>query len=518
MSPVQKIAPTQSAAAVVAAVKAADGAAIPVLDGDEWDQSPYLPALSIVEAATAVFAGHQVRELAHSAADDLAATTSEIVRVACLARLERKRLLCVVTGIPGAGKTLAGLTAVHHPELRRPDGSAAAVFLSGNGPLVRVVRTALARDVARLHGRRKEAARQVSTFVQNVHQFLGEYGVKHPDRAPPEHVVVFDEAQRAWSAQQMDRKKGVATSEPAMMLNVMERCPGWSVVVAVVGGGQEIHTGEGGLSEWGKAIAERSAQWEVVASPEAMSGGPSLAGQRLFEAAIGPAIQVTTSKHLHLRTNVRSFRAQVVGQWVNSVLEGDSARARSLLSYMAEFPIAMTRHLSSARSWLSAHGGRETWAGGMGLVARSGALRHRAHGLELSSGFRRGYPFEEWFLASNRDIRASSRLEVAATEFECQGLELDWIGVCWGDDLVPDQGGGGWQTRRLVGNRWTVVGDPSARQLLLNKYRVLLTRARRGMIVWVPKGDPSDPTRDPDRLDRTAEFLKSCGIPEVVDG
>lgn len=204
--------------------------------------------------------------------------------------------------------------------------------------------------------------------------------------------------------------------------------------------------------------------------------------------------------------------------WVNAVLAGDTDTARQLVSGEAEFPLALTRDLGAARAWLQARAVAEENFALAGLVASSGALRLRAYGIELSSGFRRGYPFEEWFLAGPRDVRSASRLEVAATEFECQGLELDWIGVCWGDDLTYDARKRSWILRKFSGSKWRAMIDPIARQYLFNKYRVLLTRARRGMVIWVPRGDVRDETRSPERLNETADFLAACGVPCLSAG
>jgi len=482
------------------------------LDVVAWDSSPYLPAVSIIEAAEAIFAGHQVREIAHAAADTLNGATSTIVEAVKRARSERQRVVCFVTGVPGAGKTLVGLTLAHDPALR-VDGQPGAVFLSGNGPLVKVVREALVRDVRRRKDASRDAGRRVSTFVQSVHEFLEEHGMKHVDRPPPEHIVVFDEAQRAWSAAQMQRKRGVPASEPAMMLDVMERCSEWSVIVALVGGGQEIHSGEAGLSEWGRALSGRSADWTVMASREVLDGrSSSLAGARLFTEPGPLAVRTEAADTLHLPVSLRSFRARVVTEWVDAVLAGDAKAAGQLLSPNLEFPLVLTRSLSTARAWLRARAVEEDRFSVAGLVASSGALRLRAHGIELSSGFRRSYPFEEWFLAGPRDVRSASRLEVAATEFECQGLELDWTGVCWGDDLTYDTQNQRWALRKFYGTNWRNISNVAERQYLVNKYRVLLTRARRGMVIWVPRGDPDDHSRDPVALNQTAEFLESCAV------
>lgn len=512
---VARLGPGGIAKLILRAAARAEELGLEPLDVDTWVNSPYLPALGIIEAAEAIFAGHQVREIAHAAASSLTTTTSAVVEAVRKAKSRNRRVVCFVTGVPGAGKTLAGLTLAHEPTLRDGDRPG-AVFLSGNGPLVRVVREALVRDLRRREDAPRDAARQVSTFVQNVHEFLEEHGMKQPERPPPEQVVVFDEAQRAWSAAQMQRKRGVSTSEPAMMLDVMERCPGWSVVVALVGGGQEIHDGEAGLSEWGRALSARAATWEIAASPDVLDGvSSSLAGSRLFESPPPTAIRTHATPALHLPVSLRSFRARVVTDWVNAVLAGDAGTARQLVSGDLEFPLVLTRELRVAREWLRARAATEDHLALGGLVASSGALRLRAHGIELSSGFRRGYPYEEWFLAGPRDVRSASRLEVAATEFECQGLELDWIGVCWGDDFTYSTHERSWIPRKFSGSKWRGVVDPVARGYLINKYRVLLTRARRGMLICVPRGDLADETRGPERLEQTAAFLAACGVPSL---
>src|SRR6185295_7250994 len=224
-----------------------------------------------------------------------------------------------------------------------------------------------------------------------------------------------------------------------------------------------------------------------------------------------------TESSLHLRTNLRSLRSQVVSSWVNAVIDGDSKAAPKCVINTAEFPIALTRDLDRARSWLRERCTDRVGSGLYGLVASSGALRLRAHGLEVSAQFRAGITYEDWFLRELPDMRSSQMLEVAATEFECQGLELDWVGVCWGDDVTRGDGADGWDLRRFISNKWTKVRQPDRRQFILNKYRVLLTRARKGFVVWVPRGADDDETRSPARLDRTAAFLLECGLPSLDD-
>jgi DUF2075 family protein len=444
-------------------------------------------------------------------ATNLTATSTRLLEIIREAQTQQRKIVCFITGIPGAGKTLAGLNVVHNPSLRR-DGRAPGVFLSGNGPLVRIVRAAIERDFKRRE-REAGAERTSGTFIQNVHEFVRDALAK-PDKAPAENVVVFDEAQRAWDAKQNEKKTGREESEPQTVLGIMDRHSEWSVLVALVGGGQEINVGEAGLSEWGRTIREHFPHWQIAVSPGALAGDASVAGHRLFIGGERGTTVVHEEPALHLDVNLRAFRVQKLTEWVNAVLAGDTAQAKALASELDKFPLAMTRDLTVARAWLRKHtrGLRRC-----GLVASSGALRLRADGLELSSGFRQGNRdlFVHWFLNQPPDVRSSNQLEVAASEFECQGLELDWIGVCWGGDLSIDASNSTWLFRHFVGTKWQAVTSPIDRAYLLNTYRVLLTRAREGAVVWVPLGDTNDQTRPPVSFDATAEFLRNCGLAEL---
>ena len=389
------------------------------------------------------------------------------------------------------------------------------MFLSGNGPLVRTVRRALVSDVTSRTplSNRRESTRRVATFIQNVHSFIDFYTRTQPHAEPVENAIVFDEAQRAWTAAKVRKKHPtLAESEPRTLLRIMERRSDWSVIVSLVGGGQEIHEGEGGLAEWGKALIESQVDWKVLAAPEAISGGVSLAGSRLFENSPPEGVEVIQNPNFHLSVSVRSYRAHAMAEWVNAMIEGDAARARTVFERITKFPFVLTRDFGQARRWLKsmARGLRRS-----GLVASSGALRLRRYGLELSSGFRKAYDYGTWFLNESSDFRASHSLEVAATEFECQGLELDWVGLCWGGDLVVDPDNKQWIHRKFRGTQWTAVRNEREKDYLANKYRVLLTRAREGIAVWVPPGDPQDPTLEPSFFDSVADYLSDCGLPDL---
>jgi len=334
------------------------------------------------------------------------------------------------------------------------------------------------------------------------------------DKPPVEKVVVFDEAQRAWNADQNRKKNGLEISEPETMLSIMNRHQDWAVLIALVGGGQEIHNGEAGLSEWGRTLRERFATWKVAVSPKALERDASNAGYRLFADGNPGCLSIQTEPSLHLEVNLRSFRARKLAEWVDATLAGDAAKAVAIVPDLRDFPFGLTRKLPTARAWLREHARGQQRAG---LVASSGALRLRADGLELSSGFRQGNRdmFVHWFLDHPPDVRSSNQLEVAASEFECQGLELDWVGLCWGGDFSFDTPSGGWAYRNFAGSHWGNLKNEIDRQYLLNTYRVLLTRARRGLIIWIPQGEVSDETRPPTWFDLTANYLIRCGVPVI---
>lgn len=473
------------------------------LDAQAWDEAQFKPIPPIIDAAVALYSNMNVFEIGHSCAarEDLERTTRALVDAVSTAREHSRKTICFVTGIPGAGKTLVGLNAVHEPEIRQV-GS----FLSGNGPLVKIIREALVRDVTKRTGTtRTEAKLTVQTFIQNVHRFAD--GFHKNQKVPNEHVIIFDEAQRAWDLAQ-SQSAGRDSSEPQMILEIMDRHPDWAVIVALVGGGQEIHRGEAGLGEWGRALA-RFPAWQVVASPAVLEVGGADAF-RLFEESVPSPERVHPDDSLHLGIAVRSIRAQKISDWVNAVLSGHQNVARAVAETSAERP-QLTRDFELAKAWLSANRRGFTRAGLVGSASNS---RLRADGLEPSFEFHRRFDWEHWFLDDDEDVRCSSRLEVFATQFEVQGLELDWVGVCWGDDFIWD--GTHWVSNRFNNRRWVPLkrktdAEVRKHQFRINAYRVLLTRARQGMIIYVPKPLPSDLSRLGSGLDATASYLFECG-------
>jgi hypothetical protein len=475
-------------------------------DSQSWDESPYYPVPSIIEAAVALRSGLSIREIAHCEASEheIGLVRQTIQSYVDQARANSEHFICFLTGVPGSGKTLVGLSLAHSHETQ----TNAIHFMSGNGPLVKVLQHLFTQESRHKGANAVNARIEARTLLENVHVFARNY-MEDDQREPSNHAIIFDEAQRAWNRAQNKKKFNRDYSEPEMLLGIMERHHDWAAVIALVGGGQEINDGEAGLEEWGRALAKRATPWRIYASPEVLEGGPSTAGHRLFESP-SPALKVQTNEALHLRTSNRSLRAENLASWVNLLLDGDATSAAAI--HIADkFPVFLSRDLDETRAKL-----RQQAIGQIryGLVGSSGASRLRAEGLEPSSTFHADYPWEHWYLAPEEDLRSSYRCEVFATEFEIQGLELDWIGLCWGGDFVWDRSQG-WRLRKLLSgpnNRWVQIKNPERRNFRKNAYRVLLTRARQGMIIFLPKGNSVDSTNQPDEFDSTADFLLSCGI------
>ena len=490
----------------------------PALDALQWANGGYRPTPTIIEAAEALYRGHDVAEISRSGAGDenLPRTAAAIDAVVDRMKVTGGKAICFVTGVPGAGKTLAGLNIACR-RLAKDIGEDAA-FLSGNGPLVLVLAEALRRDAMARRGRpmagnadlRHRTARAPDKFIQNVHHFRDHY-VGTQD-VPSEHVVVFDEAQRAWDRAMTSSfmaKRGHAgfdQSEPAFLLSVMDRHRDWCVVVVLIGEGQEINRGEAGVAEWVRALQGDLRHWEVHMPPHLLNDGSALdAGLRwhLAQRVTAP------DPALHLAVSVRSFRAEKVSAFVAALLENDPGVAQGLLPDAANFPVVRTRSIAAARQWL-----RKMRRAGerAGLLASSKALRLKPEGLFVKSEI----DVRHWFLNAGDDVRSSNALEDAATEFAVQGLELDWACVAWDLNLRRTNG---WQARNFRGSRWEMITATDTglgrADHVRNAYRVLLTRARQGMVIFVPPGDAEDATRPIADYDAIDAWLAACGVPAL---
>jgi hypothetical protein len=422
----------------------------------------------------------------------------------------------MLTGVPGSGKTLAGLHVVHNTIATGVEQKGDIVYLSGNTPLVCVLREALALDE---HSRSRQAGRRISlgeirldvrARIQHINDFLQDNLSRPKGTAPHEHVIVFDEAQRAWDEKQGREKFKRTASEPTLLLEVMSRHEDWCACVCLVGSGQEINSGEEGVVGWGDALrrmpeSDRKS-WKVVVPPDVLNNHHSTDAFTLGE--LPSDLSVLSDPDLQLHVPQRSYRCPQVSDWVDAVLAGDATAARMLVHQMTDYPLTITRSLESAKSWLKRNGRGERR---YGLVASSGARRLRADGLGVTLPATAGMEIAHWYLNPPDDIRSSYAMEVPANEYTCQGLELDFTCVCWGGDMLWNQKLKRWNHSRLSGNKWQRVGGAQAQRRLTNKYRVLLTRAREGTVLWIPQGEESDSTRAPRFLDDTAEFLMSCG-------
>ncbi len=483
------------------------------IEGHVWARSSYRPTPTIVEAARALYAQHSVEAIARfdAGTQNLRVTSRRVEELVDEARASHRKIICFVTGVPGAGKTLVGLNIATH---RRSEVEPThAVFLSGNGPLVAVLREALTRDeVVRKKSqgakiRKGRVAESVKAFIQNVHHFRDDLLI---DPGPPvEHVAIFDEAQRAWNLQQtanfMRRKKhrsGFSQSEPEFLISCMDRHADWSVIICLVGGGQEINTGEAGIDAWIAAAGSKFPQWHMYISSRLTD----------TEYAAGGVLQAVRNRgnthfddSLHLAVSMRSFRAENVSDFVKAILDCERDSARQALQELTDrYPIAVTRDLRRAKEWVRSHArGTERF----GMVASSKAHRLKPDAIDISVDIDPVH----WFLDERQDTRSSFYLEDAATEFQVQGLELDWTCVAWDGDLRFS--GNGWNYNSFRGDRWCKIGKPEKQRYLCNAYRVLLTRARQGMVIYVPAGDSKDPTRSPNHYDSTYQYLTDLGVP-----
>jgi hypothetical protein len=444
------------------------------IDLDGWLDAPYSPLPTLIEAARRIFLHEPLPHVHTAIATGIPETVDLLGRLAKQASIEGQRVLAFVTGVPGAGKTLVGLRLVY--ERSGVDGR--ATFLSGNGPLVTVLQDALKSRV----------------FVRDLHAFIKTYGMSDR-RTPVEHVIVFDEAQRAWDKPYMTEKRGVDASEPTLLIRAGERIDDWATLVGLVGEGQEIHSGEeAGLLQWKDAASPPTAKrhWHIHCPPRLVSE---------FEG-----LDVSPHDELDLTVTLRSRRAEHLHRWVALTLEGSLSLAARLALRIHEqvYPMYLTRDLNEARRYVIDRYEGEPDAT-YGLLASSHAKLLPRHGVDNSFMATSRMNIAKWFNAPKDDPKSATALVQPVTEFGCQGLELDLPIVCWGEDYNWD--GTSWQLTPV--RRRSPQQDPH--QLLRNVYRVLLTRGRDGLIVWIP---------DDRRLDHVETALLAAGIrpmPEAAD-
>ncbi len=481
----------------------------------DYVKGSYSPTPTIIEAAVTMYKNHSVADITRSDADakNLTTTTKSVSGIIEYAQNEKKKVICFVTGVPGAGKTLVGLDiATKHLDKEQNTHS---IFLSGNGPLVAILQEALARDTVQ---RTKEigekitkakAREGVKAFIQIIHHYRDAYLVD--PTAPFDHVAIFDEAQRAWNKEQtvnfMRRKKNqpdFAYSEPEYLISCLDRHQDWAVIVCLVGGGQEINTGEAGISEWLYAIKNSFPHWEVQISPN-LTDSEYNAYDVIAE--IEKDCKTVYDANLHLSVSMRSYRAENVALFIKQLLDLELQNASDTLKLISDkYPIVITRNIESAKKWLKEKArGSERY----GIVVSSQAYRLKPLAIDV----RVETDPVHWFLGEKDDVRSSYFLEDVATEFQVQGLELDWACVTWDGDFRYSEDE--WKTFSFVGNKWQNIKKAERKLYLKNAYRVLLTRARQGMVIVVPEGNIEDHTRQPEFYNSTYEYFKRIGLKEI---
>lgn len=479
----------------------------------QWESSIYKPTPTIIQASQALYRGHSVSEISRSDAGaiNLSKTAARINEIIENSKKTSAKSICFLTGVPGAGKTLAGLNIAN--ERRNAKNDENAVFLSGNGPLVYVLREALIRDdilQSKERGEKltkKNSAIKANAFIQNIHHFRDDNLATN--QAPNEKVVIFDEAQRAWSKEKAvsfmkSKGKEFSMSEPAFLIDIMDRHNGYCTIICLIGGGQEINTGEAGLSEWINALSTNYSGWKIYYSNQITQDDNYLIDKELksWLKENGNLIE-----ELHLSVSVRSFRSEKISSFVQKVIDGNANQAKSILSEINNlFPIFLTRDFSIAKEWLRKKArGTER----IGLVSSSGARRLKPLGIDVKNEF----AAEEWFLNDANDVRSSQYLEIVATEFDIQGLEIDFVCLAW--DINFYFRNNKWNYQMFQGTNWKNINVEINRLYLKNAYRVLMTRARQGLIIYIPCGDNFDRTRPTELYDSTYNFLSLCGIPTI---
>jgi hypothetical protein len=421
------------------------------IDPTSWLSADYAPLPSLVTAARALFNHEPLPTIRRAQSAGVADAVTALIRIADRARAHHERHLALITGVPGAGKTLVGLRFVYDDALAGLPHERPAVFLSGNKPLVKVLQHVL----------------KSSVFVQDVHGFLKEYGAHH-GRRPSEHVWVYDEAQRAWDAARVKEKRGHATSEPEDFVRLGGRMPEWAMIVGLIGEGQEIHLGEeAGLGQWNDALKTVGEHW-IVHCPSKVAN--------LFLAAE----QVVTNDGLDLTVSLRTHLAENVQDWVACLLSGDLRVAANLAHsiHRQGFEMYVTTSFEDAESYV-----RTRYEGQLdkryGLIASSKAKNLVPYGIRNDYAFTKNLREGPWYADAPSSKYSCCQLRDVATEFSCQGLELDFPIVAWGSDFT-------WR-----GSRWLSPPQPRSRahdphRLRENSYRVLLTRGRDGFVVFVP--------------------------------
>ena len=485
------------------------------IDFERWFNSPYYPTPNIIDAAVEAYTSHDISQIAQSEAgqENIDKCEKEIEKIIEYAQINKKKCVCFITGVPGAGKTLVGLDIVAKNLNKGAENL--SVYLSGNGPLVEVLRAALKKSVIDKAAKEsKEIKREtkiaINTLIQSSFSFKKDNA--RNQKPTVEHVMIFDEAQRVWNEKKMVRKHGkdpeMSVSEPGLLYRIMDRHIEWAVMVCLIGLGQDIYDGEVGINEWFRCGIEDYTNWEMFYSPEIFS---QVEDKNINSLMIKNCRRCHKVLEFHLKTSIRSFRADKQCQFVDSLLNNEPDKAKKVYSEIAEkYPIYLTRDINVAKKWAKdqVRGSQRC-----GVLACSSAQRLKPEGVYVPTEI----DVKNWFLAPSNDLRSSNMMEVVASEFKVQGLEIDWAVVCWDADLRR-KNEKEWDHYSFRGTKWMRRNKAEQKRYLVNSYRVLLTRARQGMIIFVPNGvdEEIDPTRNKEYYKAIYDYLIQCGIEEYI--
>lgn len=488
----------------------------------KWLNSRYVPTPTIIEAAETLYTNHSVNDISQNeAAENLTETSITVQKIIEYSKLNQQKSICFITGVPGAGKTLAGLNIAI--ENQKSTGRNYSCFLTGNQPLVSVLREALARDDNKRTGISiSEARDNVKSFIQIIHHFRDE-SLKNLNRPPIDNVVIFDEAQRAWHKSQLskfmrDKKAGIlnklsnekrqkilSMSEPELLIEYMNRHQDWAVIVCLVGGGQDINTGEAGIKEWFDSLRRSYPNWKIYISNKITA--EEYVGNSSFDKLVNN-LNYRIIEKLHLSTSLRSFRSEKVANFIHYLLDNKKTQAAKTYTEIKKvYPICATRDLNTAKKWIKEQTANKRCR--YGLIASSQAKRLRAEGIWVECKCKP----EKWFLEGKDDIKSSYFMEEVATEFDIQGLEIDYAIIGWDADYRYENGH--FEYYKSCGSKWQKINKEENRRYLKNAYRVLLTRAREGFIIFVPKGDNEDSTRLCKYYDELWCYLIDIGITAI---
>ena len=479
------------------------------IDFEKWFNSSYYPTPTIISAAIEAYNSHQLSEIANSEAgqENIDICEDKIYNVISYARENMKKCICFVTGVPGAGKTLVGLDVVAKSLDNKERGL--SVYLSGNGPLVEVLREALKRSVKEKMQYNRDTEAAINTLIQSSFAFKKDNSMHQNPTA--EKILIFDEAQRVWNKEKMTSKHNdpnMAVSEPHLLYNIMDRHNDWAVIICLVGLGQDIYDGEVGINEWFRSGIEDFKEWEMFYSAEIFNQVEDKTIDRVMIENCNRCHQID---ELYLKNSIRSFRADSQCQFVDALLDNNSDQAFKLYKMISgKYPIYITRDYNKAQTWVK---NQVRGSQRCGVMACSSAQRLKPNGIYVLNDI----DVKNWFLAPSNDLRSSNMLEIVASEFKVQGLEIDWGLICWDADLRRSINSNDWDFYAFRGTRWNKRNKYEQKRYLINSYRVLLTRARQGMIIYVPIGvNPEiDSTRDYRFYDEIYKYLLSCGIKEL---